>query len=461
MSGRILVVDGVATNRIAMKAKLGIAQYEVIQACSTQEAHQAIAAMHPDVVLIDLKPDDQDGIDFIHAISKGACSQKSAVLALCAPGDTKGRIAALTAGADSAVSKPIEEMTLLARLRNLLRNHALDEEMRLRDSTNREFGFAEGVAQFDRPARIALLSGKGNEAQQWKPQIESTFGKQVYIQTADQALNPDEGNEKPDIYIVPATLKRPDDGLRMLSELRSRTETRHAAVLIVFKDEAAQQTVVALDLGANDVIQGDVVMEEMALRLKAMLRGKLQSDHLRSAMRDHIKLATIDPLTGLYNRRYAFTHLTRIRERSADSGGQFALMILDIDRFKRINDNYGHATGDRVLKEVSSRLHNNLRSADLLARIGGEEFLIAMPETDLIPARGAAERLRRVIEETPVRIDDGPGDTALDVTLSIGVTIGGAHSDADLDTLIAEADTALYESKTVGRNTVTFCKSAA
>ena len=144
-------------------------------------------------------------------------------------------------------------------------------------------------------------------------------------------------------------------------------------------------------------------------------------------------------------------------------------MMLDLDHFKAVNDTHGHAAGDRVLVEVAQRLRDNLRAIDLVARIGGEEFLVAMPETSVEQARSAAERLRRVIEDTPfdcTRAGQGP----LRVTMSIGVAIGpGVQGDvaavttpgALIEELYERADIALYSAKSAGRNTVTVELTAA
>ena len=142
-----------------------------------------------------------------------------------------------------------------------------------------------------------------------------------------------------------------------------------------------------------------------------------------------MRLAMIDPLTGLYNRRYAMPELATIAARAAETGSPFAVMVVDLDRFKLVNDKHGHGAGDQVLVEVSRRLTANLRASDLLARIGGEEFLVALPDAGMPLARTVAERLCQAIEERPIRLASGIG---LTVTVSIGVAVSDGARDAGL-----------------------------
>ena len=198
----------------------------------------------------------------------------------------------------------------------------------------------------------------------------------------------------------------------------------------------------------------------MALRIQTQLARKRQSDRLRSSLADGLRLAMVDPLTGLHNRRYALPHLARMADRARQSGRQFAVLVIDLDRFKGVNDSFGHAAGDAVLVAVADRLRTNLRAVDMVARIGGEEFLVALPDTTLEAARATAERLRQTVGEQPIRV---PGGVAVSVTMSIGLTLGGGldEASAPVDALIARADKALLAAKAEGRNQVTVHRSAA
>ena len=145
-------------------------------------------------------------------------------------------------------------------------------------------------------------------------------------------------------------------------------------------------------------------------------------------------------------------------ERSKTTGRSFAVMALDIDHFKLVNDSFGHGAGDRVIAGVADILRDNLRSVDLVARIGGEEFLIALPDTTVDQARKMAERIRYIVQNTPLSI--GAGKMPVGVTLSIGVALG-MGADGDVNGIIERADAALYDSKSSGRNAVTLAQTAA
>jgi len=163
------------------------------------------------------------------------------------------------------------------------------------------------------------------------------------------------------------------------------------------------------------------------------------------------RLAITDALTGLYNRRGFFELGQREVERSRRFNRALVAIMMDVDRFKFINDLYGHPAGDRVLQEVARRCADNLRRIDLLGRFGGDEFTLLLPETDIYRARGVAERLRYCVAVEPVETDRGP----VEVTVSLGIA-RATSSTPDLEVLIGRADAAMYLAKQAGRNRVEF-----
>ncbi len=508
MAGRILICDGIAINRIVLRVKLSGACYDVGQAATLDEMRRQAAAQRPDLLLIDLDGDPEGALELCREASgrsgysgATASAPPGASAAFLRPGtpgqvsrtrpplvaagegipvlflsrqrDTGLRGAALQAGACDVLSRPVSDDLLLARIRRLLRERGQAEEHAARDLTSRNLGLAEDAAEFaPAPGRVALIARNAATGHAWAMALGAVSGERFEVTSRDAALAGAAAGagESPDAFVIAADLLPRGEALRLLSELRSRSETRHAAILMVMDPAApvaavpgpgADPAAMALDLGANDILREGFSAEELALRLAAQLMAKRRADQLRRSVRAGLEMAVRDPLTGLYNRRYAVPHLHRMALRADASGAPFAVMVLDLDRFKLVNDTWGHAAGDAVLIEVAARLRNNLRSEDLVARIGGEEFLVAMPETGFEAAHVAAQRIRRVVRDTPVPLPAGA--PPLRITVSIGVAIGGlqtAEPDGP-DMLLHQADLALYGAKADGRDQITLARPAA
>jgi two-component system cell cycle response regulator len=184
--------------------------------------------------------------------------------------------------------------------------------------------------------------------------------------------------------------------------------------------------------------------------VRTQIKKKRYTERLRDNVQMSIEMAITDGLTGLFNRRYMETHLATLVEQAASRGKPIAVMVLDIDFFKSINDGHGHDAGDDVLREFSLRIRKAIRNIDLACRYGGEEFVIVMPETDMAVATMVAERIRRRIATEPFPIQQG---ALLEVTISIGIAALGQPGD-HAASILKRADQALYRAKRDGRNRV-------
>ncbi|MCX7889102.1 MAG: diguanylate cyclase [Rhodobacteraceae bacterium] len=453
-------MDDVSTNRIVLKVKLASAYYQTIQAESGEAALRVAREERPDLILLDMNLPDIDGAEVCERLRRDPATRGIPVVIVSAARDVAMRLRALGAGAVDVVWKPFSDALLLARLRNVLRAREAEKELERRNLTYREFGLEEAPQGFRPQSVVAIVAPSPQEALNWKRELAAELGDRIVIADPEQALTWQAGNGAPDVVVVGADLDEPGEGLRLMSELRSRPATRFSAICVVHRPGEADTAAVALDLGASDVIEAGADPREVALRVSALIRRKHLADVLRASVEDGLRLAVTDPLTGLHNRRYAMPHLAQMAARAHAEGRQIAVMLLDLDRFKQVNDTFGHAAGDAVLVEVAARLRQNLRPADLLARFGGEEFLVALPDTTLADASRAAERLRHVVEARPVRLVSG---TNVRVTLSVGLAIGAAAGGKadEVTALLDRADRALLAAKAEGRNQVTVSRSAA
>jgi len=240
------------------------------------------------------------------------------------------------------------------------------------------------------------------------------------------------------------------DGVMLAQELKSHPEFKTRFIIMLTGEDDQADKVEGLDLGADDYVTKPFQYPELLARIRAGKRiVDLQKELLDTNKRLEL-LSITDGLTNLYNHRYFQDELGRAFDESARYGRPLSLAIVDLDFFKKVNDNYGHAVGDEVLKGVSKIFRESIRSTDLAARYGGEEFAMMMPETDVQDAIAFAQKLRTLVESTPIRTQAGP----IHLTVSIGVATVPHPNIHAAKELIVAADEALYRAKRGGRNQV-------
>ena len=465
MSGRVMIVDPVSTNRIVLKVKLIAARYGVVPCASFAEALGRLDDEKPDLILVEASQLGTGLADFCAQMRQDRRNADIPVLGLGHFTDSYARLEALAAGADDILPKPFCDALLLAMIRSLLRTRDEARETLLTDDTRTALGFSEGPVGFDHAGSVAIVCDDDLCSQRFGHLLNGLRSGQASAITPTEALEP-RGKLVPELFILDARnalARNSIEGVyQLIADLRSRTETRNAAQLVVLPAGSSAMAAMALDLGANAAASADAAPEEMLLRARALLARKAKQDRVRDTLKSGLEAAMTDPLTGLSNRRFAMSHLAGLAERAVETGRNLAVMVLDIDHFKRINDTHGHAAGDQVLIGVAEILRRNLRAVDLVARVGGEEFLIAMPDASAEAAYAAAERLRQKIASS----DFGSSEAGfLNVTLSVGIALGAAGQvvggKSAIEDLILSADAALYRSKAAGRNTVNLGQTAA
>lgn len=257
-----------------------------------------------------------------------------------------------------------------------------------------------------------------------------------------------------DLAIVERNLPD-DDGIRLCHELKSEQEFSSRYVLVSLEKADEDQGIVALDQGADDFATKPFDTEELLARIRS---GRRIVELSKKLLGVNIQLETLsitDGLTSLYNRRYCEEQLQRTFLRASRYGRPFSFVLFDADQFKDVNDTHGHIVGDRVLRELSLLLTQSARSTDLLARYGGDEFAVIAPETSAENAFHCAERIRKQIEESPIRI----GDLEIPMTVSAGIACGPLAGVNSAEQVIEHADRALYRAKAAGRNRTEIAKS--
>lgn len=456
MGARILIAEEVAIGRIQWRARLTASHYHLIFVEDMNKVADTARLDSPDVVV--LSGNNMAAmLSHCQRLKSQDVTADVPVVIVGNDAEPDARLAALAAGADELLATPLRDQVCLARIRSLLRARDTQAELVRRRSTAEEFGFCEAAVPFDRPGSVALVARSRTLGLDWRDALVGKIRDRIVVLGEHAALSTAQDLTAADVYVIDIGADRPEEGLRLLADLRARAETRRASVLAVVHPSDPDAAVHALDLGASDLIQGDFLPDELAMRVQTQLRVKKETDMLTIAVEDGMRLAATDALTGLYNRRYAMTHATRILNEAATAARPVALLLGDLDHFKGINDTYGHAAGDTVLTEVAARLKANLRGADVLARIGGEEFLIVMSDTNLDRAAAVAGRVCETIAAHPIAVNHGK--VCIPVTMSIGVVATDGSAER-LENLLDRADRALYASKSAGRNQITVAAAA-
>jgi diguanylate cyclase (GGDEF)-like protein len=253
----------------------------------------------------------------------------------------------------------------------------------------------------------------------------------------------------PDLILLDVFMPKVS-GFDFVRELRADSKTARVPIILISALSDTKHIVEGLELGANDYVTKPIVMPILTARMEALLRSSELVRRLEVQSELLSKLAAFDDLTGVYNRRSMFHHLEAELSRCRRYGRSIGILMVDIDHFKRVNDEHGHLVGDQALRWVAATLQNELRSMDFLCRYGGEEFCAILPETNRAGVARAGERLRAAIERTLFEHDG----LQLSLSISIGGASWSAEESSEFPDLLARADAALLEAKRGGRNQV-------
>ena len=451
MTARVLVVDDIVANVRLLEAKLSAEYFDVVTAMNGLDALEAVQRTKPDIILLDVMMPGIDGIEVCTRIKSDPITQHIPIIMVTALDQPEDKIRGLEAGADDFLTKPVSDLSLFCRIKSLVRLKMLTDELRIRlgsaDSPSAILNNNDWVT--DTPGRVILIDSKTSSVERAHTSLS---GKHVLSTSSDlhSALEFCNSAEEPFELAIVSLDDEKFDGLRLCSQLRSTERTRQMPILVITSPDDQPRLLKALDMGVNDYLVRPVDRQELLARVNTQVRRWRYTERLRSSVKASIELAVTDSLTGLYNRRYLETHLSHLVEHSNNRGKALAVVALDVDFFKAINDSYGHDAGDKVLQELAQRIKANTRSIDLCCRVGGEEFILILPGTDLQLAEKIAERLRKGVAGRAFSIGT---PAAISVTLSAGVAYLAGIEDT-VEKLLKRADQALYNAKREGRNRV-------
>ena len=451
MSARILIVDDMAASVKVLAAKLTSEYYEVLTAHDGPTALEIVAEEMPDLVLLDVMMPGMDGFEVCRKIKSSPQTAHIPVVMVTALSDMRDRVQGLQAGADDFLTKPVHDTMLFARVRSLVRMKRTLDQWHQHQQTSRDLGFQMERELTDvngRGAEVTVVDVSDIQSGNIRAVLEADDHHVTVVHAYAEAVDR-VARDLPDVVVISMDYQG-DEPLRLASRLRSQEATRYVPILLIGDAEDESNLIKGLELGINDCVVRPVDEQEIVARVRTQVRRKRYQELLQRNFEQHLSMALTDGLTGLHNRRYLESHLSGMVRRAAEGGKPLSVLMIDLDHFKRVNDDHGHSAGDVVLKEAARRILRNVRGFDLAARYGGEEFVVVMPDTSLDVAQAVAERIRHKMSDSPVSL---PGEGEITVTLSAGVA-EARSPDERAEDVLGRADAAMYHAKESGRDQV-------
>lgn len=446
-SGRVLLVDDSPIALATIGALLVDSGLEVAMTSSPREA-LGMATEGPqlfDLLILDVIMPEMNGHELTRRLRGHTRTLNTPILLLTSLDSTDDRVTGLVAGADDFFTKTAPDAEMLARVRSFIALGKMRAQLQAQHEAMSRV-MREPEAPLPPQARVELIHHMPVVGERLARALRGTpMGGEFHL--TQRASSQRMTSSDADLLIVsyPVALEGEQPLLK-----RFGFDEESPAILVVDEAESTARRVASFDAGAEDYLTLQTPMAELTARISSALRRQRRQRQLRTSRDRAMLVAVTDPLTGLYNRAYFHEALGVEFRRAQRYKHPMSLVLLDLDHFKQVNDTLGHTAGDDALREVATRLRQTARSTDVVARHGGEEFAMILPETDLEQGLIAAERFRAAVDGVVIRGARG-GSRVL--TLSAGMGCYPAHTSSMTD-LVELTDAALYTAKRTGRNRV-------
>lgn len=445
MPGRILVADSTVNNRIALNAVLNSEYFEGICVDDAKSVSRAVLKHQPDIILMATHLGREDGYLIAKKIKLNAFSAHIPVILYTSAAQQVDWDKALVNLVDDVQIYPQNEANLISRLRLLYRQKVELDSLKTHANAADQFGFNDITVEFPSQrlvkSKVAIVNHRTNQSDF---NLDQSIGNS-YALSSD--CKPTNIHKNTDLIV----LQSAEAQCRLVSDFQEDPRTKNIPILGLVDNSAQTQLKRLYELGAQECIFSTAPTPQINTRIQSLIATNQHKSELRKLLNERVKEAYFDPLTGLYNRRHAQQYLSKCFQQSQKGQNNLVALMLDIDNFKAVNDTLGHIGGDAVLQQSAKRLSGNLRRVDMVARMGGEEFLVLLPNTTMKRGLEIAERLRRLIAEKPFKTNSE--DRTQNITISIGIAQRSTRHKFASD-LINSADQALYKAKERGRNCV-------
>lgn len=422
----ILIVEPSKIYQLALEKIFAPYATHVFVSHSGEEAKNIYLSVSIDLVCLSFYLADMDGTEFVSTLRKLKWGETLPILMITSKESQDVIIKSMHDGVTEVFRKndlAVLEKYLMTYAQYARQHAGLSGNILLIDNDRHQ---AEAVCDFFRNTKL----------------------KFVHFTSAEEAANMARAAEF-DLVITNVVLSGPMSGMALIREIRAINGTMYRVpILAISAAINVSQKIELLRAGANDSVVKPLLLEELSVRVKNLLQNKKLFDTVELQKKQLKEMAYRDPLTGMHNRHFLLATADRVLEESYRHGYPVSIMVIDLDHFKKVNDTFGHATGDFVLQAVAELLMRMFRGNDTAVRFGGEEFIILLPHCDGEAAVAKAQSLRRRIGELM------PASIA--ITASIGVSRTPMAGRISYDAMFAAADQAVYGAKMNGRNCVVF-----
>ena len=422
----ILIVEPSKIFQLALERIFRVYATNVFMAISGTEAMDIYNTVRIDLICVSFYLSDMDGIEFVSDVRKLKFGETIPILMITSKKSQEATVKSLTSGVTEIFRK--NNLDEIEKFLKIFAEHA------------RQQAQVEG--------NILLIDKDRKQASDIRSFFKDTHLKFVHFTTAEEAAEITRAAEF-DLVITDVVLDGSMTGFALIREIREINETMYRVpILAISAISNVSQKIGLLRAGANDYIQKPVLLEELSVRMKNLLLNKKLFDTVELQKGLLEKMASHDQLTGLYNRHYLSGIVDKAIQESYRYKYPFSVFFVDLDHFKKVNDTYGHPTGDAVLKAVAKLLLQTFRGSDTPVRFGGEEFIILLPHCDGENAVMRAQTLLAQIRALR--------PASIPLSASIGVTQTPQTMQVGSEELFAAADRAVYMAKSNGRDCVVF-----
>ena len=446
---KILIVDDEPLNVKLLAAMIPSDQYDTVRVFSGKEALKIVTDLRPDLILMDIMMPDLNGYELTRILKSDPESRDIPIVLVTAFGGADCEIKGLEAGADEFLNKPVNRTELLARTKSLLSLRQYKEQIKARTCsinsiTSERKGKNLSENDINLPS-ILIVEDNRIDAKLIQSYLHAEACQIKIAEDGEEAISCAQ-QERIDVILLDLILPG-INGYQVCSILKEMEGTQNIQIVAITSLSDLDSKLKSIELGVDDYLVKPVNRHILRTRVKSLIKKKALLDKLCNRYEMAVHSAITDKLTGLYNRRFFDYFLDLEVKRSSRQKTSLALLLIDIDNFKRINDTFGHLSGDNVLNKFGKLLKTKIREIDMAARYGGEEFAVVMSNTGLKEAVKIADRIRQSIQAYSFAKEN------LTTTVSIGIALYPSDANS-LNELIEKSDYALYKAKCNGKNRV-------